>query len=336
MTDKIHAPWTPEQVAALNRFQQYGGMHPFTCGRDHHGTNVVLMARPDGWHCSDPACGYRQDWAHAFMANPDAWPKSPFRKRHGTTPTQTDGPEPPPPLSEAEQLRDTASALQTIVNRVREAVGTDQAVATESTNTLLNSRMVASAAVYNSVLVRALNAEDRLARVREYAATSDDDGIHTRQNILRIVGEWTEPEPAPTAATQTTGRQTRYRTCRECGAIVHYLNMVIHMREEHPQLDDDATPTATDAAAPIAVHSCGQEPHTRDCVTTILPATQPEPNTVDGWTREDDGIWTLPIEGGTILMSRQTTPEERARFAEQWKRGHATASLTDAIKDTDG
>ncbi|NUR03417.1 MAG: hypothetical protein HOY79_44945 [Streptomyces sp.] len=75
MTDKIYAPWTPEQVEALNRFQQYGGMHPFTCGNDHSSMNVVLMAHQDGWHCSAPACHYRQDWAHAFMADPEAWPK---------------------------------------------------------------------------------------------------------------------------------------------------------------------------------------------------------------------------------------------------------------------
>lgn len=47
--------------------------------------------------------------------------------------------------------------------------------------------------------------------------------------------------------TNQTEQQTRYRTCRECGAIVHYLNMVIHMREEHPQLDDEAAPAATQA-----------------------------------------------------------------------------------------
>lgn len=40
----------------------------------------------------------------------------------------------------------------------------------------------------------------------------------------------------------------------------------------------------------------------------------------NGWTRQDDGIWTLPVEGGAILMSRQNTPEERAAFAEKVKR----------------
>jgi hypothetical protein len=69
-TDRlIRAPWTSKQVDALNRFQQHGGMHPFTCGNDQHNVSVVLMAHRDGWHCSDPACGYRQDWAHAFMAD---------------------------------------------------------------------------------------------------------------------------------------------------------------------------------------------------------------------------------------------------------------------------
>lgn len=67
---KIRAPWTPEQVAALNAFQQHGGMHPFTCGNERHDVHYVLIARADGWHCSQPPCDYRQDWAHAFMAEP--------------------------------------------------------------------------------------------------------------------------------------------------------------------------------------------------------------------------------------------------------------------------
>ncbi|MEU7066925.1 hypothetical protein [Streptomyces sp. NPDC046161] len=67
MTDHITAPWSPEQVDALNRFQQTGGMHPFTCGRDHD-THRTLVATPAGWTCPGPGCGYTQNWAHAFMA----------------------------------------------------------------------------------------------------------------------------------------------------------------------------------------------------------------------------------------------------------------------------
>jgi hypothetical protein len=72
----IRAPWTPEQVDALNRFQSRGGMHPFTCGNNDHDVSIVLLAHPDGWHCSAPPCDYRQDWAHAFMAQPAAWPET--------------------------------------------------------------------------------------------------------------------------------------------------------------------------------------------------------------------------------------------------------------------
>lgn len=48
-------------------------------------------------------------------------------------------------------------------------------------------------------------AEAAVARVREYVATSDDDGIRTRENILGIVGDWPGPETAPAAATQAIG-----------------------------------------------------------------------------------------------------------------------------------
>ncbi|MFH9765138.1 hypothetical protein ACH4N4_30605 [Streptomyces microflavus] len=73
MTDTIIAPWTSEQVAALEAFQTASGMHPFTCGGDQHSLPLRLVPSHSGWYCPDPACGYRQDWAHAFMADPEAW-----------------------------------------------------------------------------------------------------------------------------------------------------------------------------------------------------------------------------------------------------------------------
>jgi len=63
---KIYAPFTPEQVAALNRWQQRGDFHPFTCPHRVDGEAINLVAEPGGWRC--PACDYRQDWAHDFMA----------------------------------------------------------------------------------------------------------------------------------------------------------------------------------------------------------------------------------------------------------------------------
>ena len=67
---EINAPWTPEQVAALNAFQRSGRMHPFTCSA-RHPMHQTLVAEPDGWVCPDDACDYRQKWAHSFMADPD-------------------------------------------------------------------------------------------------------------------------------------------------------------------------------------------------------------------------------------------------------------------------
>ena len=61
---KIHAPWTENQVAALNGWQQRLDVHSFTCGNDSR--HAVLVATPDGWRCVE--CAYQQLWAHAFMA----------------------------------------------------------------------------------------------------------------------------------------------------------------------------------------------------------------------------------------------------------------------------
>lgn len=70
MTVKINAPWTMEQVAALQAYQDAGYVHPFTCGkRDDHpdigGDRGVLTPTIGGWICQ--FCDYTQDWAHAFM-----------------------------------------------------------------------------------------------------------------------------------------------------------------------------------------------------------------------------------------------------------------------------
>ncbi|MFF3998584.1 hypothetical protein ACFYX8_35410 [Streptomyces cyaneofuscatus] len=87
MTDTITAPWSSEQVAALEQFQTSSGMHPFTCGGDRHSLPPSLVPSHSGWYCPDPACDYRQDWAHAFMTDPTTWPK-PFGDRHGPTPEE--------------------------------------------------------------------------------------------------------------------------------------------------------------------------------------------------------------------------------------------------------
>lgn len=72
MTDTIRAPWTEQQIAALNAYQRSGRMHPFTCGNEQHKLHQTLIAERDGWYCPDDACDYRQDWAAAWMADPAA------------------------------------------------------------------------------------------------------------------------------------------------------------------------------------------------------------------------------------------------------------------------
>jgi len=71
MTERLVAPWTNAQVAALNRFQRYAFVHPFTClAITHPGDKMadkdrVLVATNAGWVC--PSCDYTQNWAHAVM-----------------------------------------------------------------------------------------------------------------------------------------------------------------------------------------------------------------------------------------------------------------------------
>lgn len=70
----IQAPFTDEQVTALQNYQDAGYLHPFTC-MGHEGckrpeqyNGGKLIPTSEGWVC---ACGsYTQNWAHSFMAQP--------------------------------------------------------------------------------------------------------------------------------------------------------------------------------------------------------------------------------------------------------------------------
>lgn len=65
--DFIEAPFSSEQVDALNRYQRLGYVHEFTCPEHHGGADRTLYATKDGWRC--PHCAYQQDWAHRAMLN---------------------------------------------------------------------------------------------------------------------------------------------------------------------------------------------------------------------------------------------------------------------------
>ena len=85
---KIVPPWSIEQVGALNRWQNTGRVHPFTCGGDrgddahiryadaHGGDFGQLVATVNGWFC--PVCSYTQKWAHDFMCEDPPIMRGPF------------------------------------------------------------------------------------------------------------------------------------------------------------------------------------------------------------------------------------------------------------------
>lgn len=67
----ITAPFTEEQVERLNKYQNEGRFHPFTCcshdgcKRGEREDEGILIATKDGWVC--PCGKYKQNWAHDFM-----------------------------------------------------------------------------------------------------------------------------------------------------------------------------------------------------------------------------------------------------------------------------
>lgn len=65
---KVDAPWSPDQVASLNAYQDSGRFHPFTGKRKENGDETVLIATTVGW-TETPRGPIVQTWAHDFMAD---------------------------------------------------------------------------------------------------------------------------------------------------------------------------------------------------------------------------------------------------------------------------
>ena len=64
----VPAPWTLEQVASINGYQQSGAFHEFTCPfSDDHAAGRVLVAVENALGC--PSCAYVQFWVWNWMAD---------------------------------------------------------------------------------------------------------------------------------------------------------------------------------------------------------------------------------------------------------------------------
>lgn len=64
---KTSSPWTEDQVASLNGYQQCDLYHPFTGqNRQPNSDETILIATPEGWVEFDGG-PVVQTWAHEFM-----------------------------------------------------------------------------------------------------------------------------------------------------------------------------------------------------------------------------------------------------------------------------
>ncbi|MFJ6061631.1 hypothetical protein ACIQHU_01180 [Streptomyces tendae] len=135
--------------------------------------------------------------------------------------TAETNPEQPPAQTETEQLRDSVSALQTIVNRVREAVGTDEPAPiresyrirvletrvsdAEYERNLAQERAEAASRVGTRHMARAERAEGALARTRRIA-----EEWHARAGENPETAQvWTSAANAVLASTSTELRAER-------------------------------------------------------------------------------------------------------------------------------
>jgi hypothetical protein len=64
MSELVYAPWTDEQVEALEEWQNNDEVHPYTCT-----CGDSLTPYPNGWEC-DYCHNYTQNWCHDFSLLP--------------------------------------------------------------------------------------------------------------------------------------------------------------------------------------------------------------------------------------------------------------------------
>ncbi|KMS79087.1 hypothetical protein ACH49_13605 [Streptomyces leeuwenhoekii] len=122
-------------------------------------------------------------------------------------------PEQPPAPTDLERLRDTAQTLQTIVSRVREAVGTNEPSPVRESYRVRALETRVSDAEYERDLARQRveRAEAALVRVHHVAAAIHAGAPWTanhRETAARIRSAIAEPAPA---ATEATERETTTR-----------------------------------------------------------------------------------------------------------------------------
>lgn len=187
-------------------------------------------------------------------------------------------PEQPPARSEMEQLRDTTQTLQTIVNRVREAVGTDEPTPVRESFRVrqlqtrvsdaeyerdhARRRAEAASRVGTEYMVRAERAETAIERVRALAtrleefaenALKVDDRSLYRAIASDIYTQLDGTAPAP-AATEATGPANSALRDLIAGAIYERNNPGRRWAEAHP---DDRVCYGSDADAAITVIAPG-------------------------------------------------------------------------------
>ncbi|MFJ6073669.1 hypothetical protein ACIQFU_22980 [Streptomyces sp. NPDC093065] len=126
-------------------------------------------------------------------------------------------PEQPPEPTEMEQLRDSVSALQTMVNRVREAIGTDEPAPVRESYRIRELETRASDAEYERGLARrrAEEAEAALVRVHHLAAAIHAGAPWTAshaETAARIRGAITGP--GTLVAEETVSRALFEETAR--------------------------------------------------------------------------------------------------------------------------
>lgn len=158
--------------------------------------------------------------------------------------------------------------------------------------------------------------------------TADRDGAYReRAQLLALLASLHPSVIAPAPDVDEPDWQILYLRIDDRQASWHIAprdaDLFVHV--EHVPADDRRAQwdghTTEEKYAHIGQVAARLYAEARGRVETLLTPAEPAPAATQAtgdWEQQADGTWTLPIDGGTILFTRRTTPEERAQFAAKW------------------
>jgi hypothetical protein len=224
------------------------------------------------------------------------------------------------PPTEAEQVAATVHDLQTIVNRVREAVATDQPATDPELRDQLAAAIKALGASETELaqlrgrLLTLLGdhniATHRIEQIRDAARLHRQQLISTSE-LYATIEALDPPTPGPdtTASCSSAAPETEPNnpelTAEEARNLADELSLDLYRAQDALAFVGECCTIAEREGRTITTA------HVREWLKGARCGRQ----LAADWEQQDDGTWKLPFRGGIVTVPARLTAEERTQFA---------------------